>query len=145
MLGGLWSWLPLGDVGYRVNHLSRLEQQLMIWLAIEREPVAVQVLRDDLVAPGSPRAVLEALRGLRQRSLVEQNAHGSALQNVVTEYLTDVLVDQICSKIAEGWEGGREGEGMTGREQDLGILSVDSPSPLHPIALRSGAPSPCLG
>jgi WD40 repeat protein/DNA-binding SARP family transcriptional activator len=116
------------------GRLSSLEQQLLIWLAIEREPTAIQVLRDNLVAPGSPRAVLEALRGLRQRSLVEQNAQGCALQNVVMEYLTDVLVDQVYREIAEDWEGGREGEGVAGREEDLEVQSVDSLSPLHPIA-----------
>jgi WD40 repeat protein/DNA-binding SARP family transcriptional activator len=80
--------------------LSRLEQEILIWLAIEREPTPVQVLRENLVVPGPPRAFLEALRGLRQRSLVEQNAHGCALQNVVTEYLTDILVDQVYCEIA---------------------------------------------
>lgn len=83
------------------TRLSPLEQQILIWLAIEREPVSVHVLRDNLVAPGSSRAVLEALRRLRQRSLVEQNVHGCGLQNVVTEYLTGVLVDQVCSEIAD--------------------------------------------
>jgi hypothetical protein len=43
---------------------------------------------------------LEALRGLRRRSLIEQNAHGCGLQNVVTEYLTDVLIEQVCREIA---------------------------------------------
>lgn len=83
------------------TRLSPLEQQLLIWLAIEREPVSVQVLRNDLLAAGSPRIVLEAIRGLRQRSLIEQTAQGCTLQNVVTEYLTDVLIDQICAELLD--------------------------------------------
>jgi WD40 repeat protein/DNA-binding SARP family transcriptional activator len=97
--------------------LSRLEQELLIWLAIEREPISVQALREDLVGPDPPRAVLEALRGLRQRSLVEQNSHGCLLQNVVTEYLTDVLVGEVGREIAgagesEGWENRHDESGL---------------------------------
>jgi WD40 repeat protein/predicted ATPase/DNA-binding SARP family transcriptional activator len=79
--------------------LTTLEQEILIWLAIEREPIPMHALRDSLVDPGSPRAFLEALRGLRRRSLVEQHAQGCVLQNVVIEYLTDVLVNQVCREI----------------------------------------------
>jgi WD40 repeat protein/DNA-binding SARP family transcriptional activator len=79
--------------------LSSLERELLIWLAVEREPATVHVLRDDLLDPGSPRAFLEAVRALQRRSLVEQSAHGLVLQNVITEYLTGYLVDRICEEI----------------------------------------------
>ena len=88
--------------------LSRLERELLIWLAVEREPTPVQALRDDLLDPGSPRAFLEAVRALQRRSLVEQSAHGLVLQNVITEYLTDYLVDQVCAEIV----GGAEAQGF---------------------------------
>lgn len=91
-----------GVLDQQFARLSRSEQELLTWLAIEREPVSIQVLREDPVAPGPPRAFVEALRGLRQRSLVEQSAHGWTLQNVVTEYVTDVLVDQVAREIAGG-------------------------------------------
>lgn len=79
--------------------LSALEQELLIWLAIEREPIASQSLRDNLVYSGPPRAFIEALRALQRRSLVGQSPHGFYLQNVVMEYTTDILVDQICEEM----------------------------------------------
>jgi WD40 repeat protein/DNA-binding SARP family transcriptional activator len=109
--------------------LSRLEQELLIWLAIEREPISVQALRENLVSPASPRAVIEALRGLRLRSLVEQNARGCALQNVVTEYLTDVLVGQIRREI--------EGDTETRRRADKDHESADFLSPPLPVSLSA--------
>jgi hypothetical protein len=42
---------------------------------------------------------LEALYGLQRRSLLEQNEAGFTLQNVVTEYLTAYLIDQISEEI----------------------------------------------
>jgi WD40 repeat protein/DNA-binding SARP family transcriptional activator len=104
--------------------LSPLEQELLIWLAVEREPISIQSLRDNLVDAGSPRAFLEALRGLRRRSLLEQNAHGCGLQNVVTEYLTDLLIEQICHEIAGDRETGRQGGKET---RNTGQLLSPSP------------------
>jgi WD40 repeat protein/DNA-binding SARP family transcriptional activator len=81
--------------------LSPLEQEILIWLAIEREPTPVQPLRENLISPGSQRAFLEALRALQRRSLVSQSGQGFVLQNVVTEYLTNYLVEQVCQEILD--------------------------------------------
>jgi WD40 repeat protein/DNA-binding SARP family transcriptional activator len=82
------------------TRLFPLEKEILLWLAIEREPTSIQVLRENLVDPGLPRALLEALRSLQRRSLISQTAHGFLLQNVVIEYLTDQLVEQICQEVA---------------------------------------------
>jgi DNA-binding SARP family transcriptional activator len=83
----------------QVARLSTLERELLTWLAIEREPVGALVLRTNLVSPGPPRATLEAVRALLRRSLVAQSGGGLALQNVVTEYLTDALITQVVREI----------------------------------------------
>jgi hypothetical protein len=54
------------------RRLSLLEQELLLWLAVEREPVSGQALAGNLARPVSKRAVLEALGSLQRRSLVEQ-------------------------------------------------------------------------
>ncbi len=51
--------------------LSALEQSLMFWLAIEREPVSREILLDNLVQPVSRRELMVALRSLRRRSLIQ--------------------------------------------------------------------------
>ena len=82
--------------------LSSLEQSLMYWLAIEREPVSRDVLLDDLVEPVSKRQLAVALRSLRRRSLIEASGADFTLQNVVMEYVTERLIGQVCEEIIIG-------------------------------------------
>jgi WD40 repeat protein/transcriptional regulator with XRE-family HTH domain len=86
----------------QLARLSPLEQELLFWLAVEREPVGLEELRTDLVQLAPKLAVLEALRSLHQHSLVERTVTGFTVQNVVMEYLTVSLIDQVCDEIATG-------------------------------------------
>jgi WD40 repeat protein/DNA-binding SARP family transcriptional activator len=95
--------LIFDDIGavleQQVARLAPLERELLIWLAILREPTSVQVLQAYLVRPAPQRAVIEAVRALLRRSLVVQNGGGLALQNVITEYLTERLIIQIHTEL----------------------------------------------
>lgn len=82
--------------------LSPLEQEILTWLAIEREPVSVQDLRDNLLGPVNQREYLEALQALQQRSLLEKQQDGFTLQNVVIEYTTDRFITQVCQELEQG-------------------------------------------
>ncbi|MDX1521435.1 MAG: NB-ARC domain-containing protein, partial [Anaerolineae bacterium] len=75
--------------------LSPIELEIMLWLAIEREAISLEGLIQDLARPLSRRDLLEALRSLQRRSLLERHEQGFALQNVVMEYTTDRLLDQV--------------------------------------------------
>jgi WD40 repeat protein/DNA-binding SARP family transcriptional activator len=83
------------------ERLSALEQEVMVWLAIEREAVEPDQLQANMVRSVSRRELLEALRALRRRSLLESTDDGFTLQNVVIEYVTDVLVEMVCSEIKQ--------------------------------------------
>ncbi|MCB9078723.1 MAG: hypothetical protein H6631_14070 [Anaerolineaceae bacterium] len=82
--------------------LSALERDIMVWLAIEREAVSPQLLRDNLVKAEAGGIFLEALRSLQRRSLLEPSAAGFTLQNVIMEYTTDRLIDQVYREIISG-------------------------------------------
>ncbi len=94
------------------RRLTPLEEHLLTWLAIEREPVTSQHLWHDLAVQPHRRQFLEALRALYFRSLLEQTpvveAAGTegalhyALQNVVLEYATSCLIEVICHEIEAG-------------------------------------------
>jgi hypothetical protein len=79
--------------------LSPLEREILVWMAIEREAITVPVLAQNLVQAPSRRALVEALQALQRRSLLEKIETGFTLQNVVTEYLTDFLVEQVCREL----------------------------------------------
>ena len=79
--------------------LSPLEQELLLWLAVERAPLTAAALRANLVQPPPMPRYLEALRALQRRSLLENVGAGFTLQNVVLEYLTEQIVERVCQEI----------------------------------------------
>lgn len=84
------------------QHLKRLsapEQQVMYWLAINRETVSPAALQTDLVPVMSKPKLIEVLESLCWRSLIEGNASGFTQQPVVMEYMTDCLIEQVCQEI----------------------------------------------
>ncbi len=84
--------------------LSPLEQTVLCWLATLREPVTLDELLAVLVTPLSHGQVLEAVDGLRRRSLIEwgQRAGSFTLQSVVLEYVTTKLVAMASEEIRQG-------------------------------------------
>lgn len=84
------------------ERLSFLEQEVLIWLAIEREPVSLASLQSRLLHPTRQRRLIEAIYGLQRRSLVEKLPQGFGLQNVIIEYLTDRLVERVSAEIRHG-------------------------------------------
>ncbi len=86
------------------ERLSPLEQTLLCWLAILREPVSIADLLAVLVARLSHAQVLEAVDGLRRRSLIErgQRAGSFTLQSVVLEYVSERLVSMASEEIEQG-------------------------------------------
>src|SRR6266566_2094260 len=84
--------------------LSPLEQTVLCWLAILREPVTLDELFAVLVSLQSRVQVLEAVDSLRRRSLIErgQRAGSFTLQSVVLEYVTTKLVTTASQEIGQG-------------------------------------------
>jgi WD40 repeat protein len=77
------------------DRLSKLEQDLMYWLSIAREPLALSDLQADLVTAIPKARLLDAVSSLRWRSLIEKNIENYTQQPVVMEYVTDQLIEQI--------------------------------------------------
>jgi WD40 repeat protein/tRNA A-37 threonylcarbamoyl transferase component Bud32 len=81
------------------DRLSELERDMIVWLAIEREAIEPDRLLADVVRPVTRRELLETLRALHRRSLLEKGETGFTLQNVVMEFTTDRLVETVCQEI----------------------------------------------
>ncbi|SRR5579883_1903536 len=86
------------------GRLSPLEQTLLYWLAILREPVTLEELQAVLVVPIAPQHLLEAVDGLRRRSLLDRGQHAGSfiLQAVMREYVTGKLVSTASQEIVQG-------------------------------------------
>ncbi|HEU5227922.1 MAG TPA: NB-ARC domain-containing protein [Ktedonobacteraceae bacterium] len=86
---------------YQFERLSPLEKDLMYWLAVESDLVALEDLTRDLIGAEPRREVLAALQSLRWRCLVERAERAAAfiLHDVVLEYVSERLVEKICDEI----------------------------------------------
>lgn len=97
-----------GSVRYllqeQFTRLAALEESILLWLAILREPVNVQELTAVLLNPATRAQILEALDSLRGRSLIERGkSKGSfTLQSVVLEYTTTRWIEAAVSEIERG-------------------------------------------
>jgi WD40 repeat protein/transcriptional regulator with XRE-family HTH domain len=99
MVGGVRELL-----GAQIERLSDLERELLRRLAVEREPVGLAELAADLGPRIGRAATLEAVEGLRRRSLLERIERGPlfGLHSVVLEYVTDEMVEDVANELASG-------------------------------------------
>jgi WD40 repeat protein/transcriptional regulator with XRE-family HTH domain len=82
------------------HRLPEIEQELLYWLAIEREPVSLDELHENVVHVVPRGAFVGALDSLRRRSMIEtSNAKHFTLQPVIMEYVTNELIKQIHIEI----------------------------------------------
>jgi len=84
--------------------ISALEQSVLLWLAILREPVTLQELLAVLSVPLPRSQVLQAVESLHRRSLLErgQRQGSFTLHSVVMEYVTTRLIAEVTGEIKQG-------------------------------------------
>jgi WD40 repeat protein len=82
------------------ERLSHLEQTVLYWLAIAREPISLETLRYDMIAAVPQRQILEAIQSLGRRSLLEKSNALFSLQPVVMEYVGDRLISQVAADLS---------------------------------------------
>jgi len=83
--------------------LTALEQTVLYWLAIMREPVTFNELLTLLAYPLPRVQVLEAIDNLRQRSLIERGKRPGSftLQSVMLEYVTATFIAEVSCEIEQ--------------------------------------------
>ncbi|MBX3086629.1 MAG: XRE family transcriptional regulator [Anaerolineae bacterium] len=90
------------DDQYR--RLLPVEQTVVFWLAIMREPITLDRLNALASVPIPSGKLLEAVSNLHRRSLIErgQLSGSFTLQSVVLEYITERLITAGSEEIQEG-------------------------------------------
>jgi WD40 repeat protein/transcriptional regulator with XRE-family HTH domain len=82
------------------QRLSAIEQEVLYWLAIEREPVHIQKLREDILQIAARPDLLNVIESLLRRSLIERrNVTKFGLQPLVMDFLTNQLVQSVYDEI----------------------------------------------
>jgi len=87
------------------QRLPLLEQEILCWCALEREPVSLPVFYQDFLQLVAQRDIVSALTSLRRRSLIElQKERYFFLQPVILEYVTTLLVKRFVDAVLqEDW------------------------------------------
>ncbi len=118
--------------------LTPLERDILIWLAVERQEATPATVRANFVRPVPSNKFIEALQALQSRALLETRAGNLTLSNVIVEYMTAYLIEQVYQEIVDDkmtrWQDGR----VTGWQGDKVTESPNYPvtlSPPHPVTL----------
>jgi WD40 repeat protein len=81
------------------NGLSPTEQQVMYWIAINRGPVLLSELEEDLISTVHIPGLFDARESLGHRNLIERCEQRISLQPVILEYVTDRFVADIYQEV----------------------------------------------
>jgi len=81
------------------DRLSHLEQQIMYWIAINRDGTSLSELADDLVPAIPKRQLIEALASLARRPIVEKRGAKFTQQPVVMEYVIEQFIDRLFQEL----------------------------------------------
>ncbi|WP_353931256.1 WD40 repeat domain-containing protein [Okeanomitos corallinicola TIOX110] len=96
-------------IDWHFERLNKQEQEVMYWLAINREPMSISQIKNYLISPSSKKLLLETLQSLQEKITIqkienkdlEENEYYS-LQPMLIEYMTDKLIDVVCQEIQSG-------------------------------------------
>jgi hypothetical protein len=101
MESGQLQFQNIDDVLYRqFERLSEIEQQLVSWLAIEREPVSGAELRSNLLLNQTvPGEIISALQSLSRRCITTCLDGGWSLQPVTLAYITGRSIDRFVAEL----------------------------------------------
>ncbi|MBD2178033.1 NB-ARC domain-containing protein [Pseudanabaena sp. FACHB-1998] len=100
--------LALGDVlrtllYQQFERLSKLEKDVLYWLAIKHRPVSLATLRSEMNLQASGSELIDALESLRWRSLIEkltdQGEVMFLLEPVVLKYVNRQFVEEVGKEI----------------------------------------------
>lgn len=83
----------------QLMRLTELEEEIIFWLALEKSPVSLAQLKENIIRPVSLSDLVNALNSLSGRSLIEKQAASFTLQSAVREYILNRFVEQVSYEI----------------------------------------------
>lgn len=86
-------------LNWHFERTSEPEKEIIYWLAINREPISLSELKDDILVPEAKERVTDTLQSLTRRLPLERSAAAFTLQPVLIEYITEVFIQQVSEEI----------------------------------------------
>jgi WD40 repeat protein/ABC-type dipeptide/oligopeptide/nickel transport system ATPase subunit len=117
------------------DRLQPAEQQLMYWLAIERDWISPAELHPQIVPATTKLRLFSTLELLSRKSLIERSGGKFTQQAVVMEFITTLSIDRVSSELTD-WDVHAERSPTLPLWLSHPLLSAQSPAYLHVIQKR---------
>ncbi|WP_199299220.1 NB-ARC domain-containing protein [Trichocoleus desertorum] len=89
-------------LGWYFQRLTDQEIEVIYWLVINREPVAIAQLSEDLLSPISKEQLPTTLQSLQRRLALEKTGDRFTLHPVLMEYFAAQFIQAIAAEIQTG-------------------------------------------
>ncbi|MBD2121480.1 eIF2A-related protein [Trichocoleus sp. FACHB-262] len=89
-------------LGWYFQRLTEQEIEVIYWLVINREPVAIAQLSEDLLSPISKKQLPTTLQSLQRRLALEKTGDRFTLHPVLMEYFAAQFIQTIAVEIQTG-------------------------------------------
>jgi hypothetical protein len=94
---------PFDDTGQllerQFHRLTALEKEVMYWLAINREPIFLSKLREDIISAVNQQQLPNTLKSLRRKLLIQITQDLFTLKPVIMGYVTKRFIAKVCHEI----------------------------------------------
>lgn len=87
-------------LGAQFDRLSELDKEIVYWLSINREPVTLQELEQDIVTLDAQQNLCNSINSLISCSFIEKDTlNGYTLQPVIMQYVTQRFINQFVQEL----------------------------------------------
>ena len=83
------------------RRLTKLEKDILIWLAINHKPMTLMEIFQDIVSITSKSNLFEAIESLNRRCLIEKNDSYFFIQSVLVSHIKIMTVEEACREIID--------------------------------------------
>ncbi|MBD1892954.1 NB-ARC domain-containing protein [Coleofasciculus sp. FACHB-SPT9] len=91
-----------GLISKQFNRLSKLEKEVIYWLAIGRDYTSFADLKHATISLTLSRKLGETIKSLLRRFLIEKSPDGFYLQSLILEFVTNKFIEEVFSEIEAG-------------------------------------------
>lgn len=88
---------------WHFSRLSELEKEVIYWLAINRQPLSLLELKEDLLSSIAKEILPSTIQLIQRHLPLEKSSTEFTLQPVLIEYITEKFIRQICKEFSNGF------------------------------------------
>jgi WD40 repeat protein/SpoVK/Ycf46/Vps4 family AAA+-type ATPase len=84
---------------WHFNRLTEKEEELLFWLAINREPISISELKNDILTIKHKERIASTIESFQTKLPIERININFSLQPVLIEYTTNLIINKVINEI----------------------------------------------